>query len=56
MSHWNVNIIDRKTKEKSILESGLTEKQAECICESWGWMYTDEHDTTYWLESEEIQC
>lgn len=56
MTYWNVNIINRQTKEKTTLATKLTEKQADRLCESWGWMYTDENNITYWLELEEIQC
>lgn len=49
MKNYNVYITDRKTKEVQVLESGLTEKQAEKFCEEWGWMYTDENGKTFWL-------
>ena len=50
---FNVYIVDRITKQRSILETVLTEKQAIKICESWAWFYTDEDNKTYWLEYEE---
>jgi hypothetical protein len=53
---WNVNAINKRTKEKIVLESGLTESKAESFCEMWGWMYTDENNINYWLEMEEVQC
>lgn len=53
---WNVNAINKRTKEKIILESGLTEGKAETFCEMWGWMYTDENNIDYWLEMEEVKC
>lgn len=56
MNNWKVNIINKRTKEKTLLYNGLTEQQAERFCESWGWMYTDENNITYWLELEEIPC
>ena len=55
MNNWVVNIINKRTKEKTTLYNGLTEQQAERFCEQWAWMYTDENNITYWLELEELQ-
>lgn len=40
------------TEKTIILESGLTEKQAEKFCEMWGWSYDDGYNN-YWLGYEE---
>ena len=48
-----VVIINKRTKEEKVLESGLTEKEAESFCEAWGWYYTDETGKTFWLAIEE---
>lgn len=52
MNNWKINIINKRTKEKTTLYNGLTEQQAERFCESWGWIYTDENNISYWLELE----
>lgn len=40
------------TEQTKVLESNLTEEQAESFCESWGWSYDDGHNS-YWLGYEE---
>ena len=45
---FSVYITDKVTHEQSILESNLTEEQAESICEEWGWTYDDGH-RSYWM-------
>ena len=49
MKNYNIYITDRKTNESFILESGVTERQAESFCESWGWFYCDENGKTWYL-------
>lgn len=44
---YNIIITNRRTGEQSILESNLTEQQAEKMCEEWGWMYSDDNNTYY---------
>lgn len=48
-----VMIVDKITKERTLLEDNLTEQQAEQICEEWGWNYIDEDGKSFWLEYEE---
>ena len=48
-----VVIINKRTKEKTIIKKNLTEEQAESFCEMWGWMYCDENGISYWLAIEE---
>ena len=48
-----VVIINKRTKEETVLETGLTEKQADSICEAWGWNYIDENCVSYWIEYRE---
>lgn len=31
------------TEQETVLETGLTEKQALKFCESWGWSYSDSY-------------
>ncbi len=40
------NKLTYKTEE--ILATGLTEEEAEELCESWGWNY-DDGEHSYWL-------
>ena len=49
---YNLIITNRKTGERSILEEGLTERQAEKECEEWGWMY-DDGKQSYYMSYEE---
>ena len=45
---------DKRTKEVAeVLAEGLTEKEAEGICEAWGWNYIDENGKSFWIEYEE---
>ena len=44
---YNLLITNRKTGEITILETDLTERQAERECEQWGWMYDDGYQSYY---------
>ncbi len=48
---YKVYIINKKTGQQvEVLERGLTERQAESFCESWGWNYCDENGVNFWIE------
>lgn len=42
--------VNKRTREETILEENLTEKQAWKFCEEWGWNYIDENSVSWWLE------
>lgn len=54
MKDYRVNIINKVTKEVTVLYEELTEKEAVKFCEMWGWSYCDEHGKSYWLEYEKV--
>ncbi len=35
-----------------VIAKGLTEKQAESFCESWGWNYCREDGCSFWIDYE----
>ena len=52
MKLYNLIITRKDTKERSVLEYGITEAKAERECEQWGWFYNDgEH--SYYMSYEE---
>ena len=50
MENFTVYIRDRATKERFVYAEELTEKQAESMCEAWGWFYCDENGKTWYME------
>lgn len=51
---FRVYTVNKCTKQRvEIIDEGLTERQAESICEAWGWNYCDEYGKSYWIEYEE---
>ena len=50
-----VVLIDKQTKVRTVLQKGLSESEAESICEAWGWNYIDENGKSFWLEYGEEQ-
>ena len=38
----------RRTGEEITVLSGVTDQEAECFCEQWGWIYDDGKDS-FWL-------
>ena len=49
----NVILTDKRTKTTKILQENLTEREAESICEAWGWNYCDENGVSYWMSLED---
>lgn len=47
---YRVLLVDKQSGEYTVYQSGLTEKEAESICEAWGWNYIDENGKSYWME------
>ncbi len=53
MNMYTVYIVNKKTKERTVLYEHLPLFEAESECESWGWNYCDENGVSYWIEYEE---
>lgn len=51
---FNIYIIEKSTKKRSVLDTVDTERKAERFCEMWGWSY-DDGEKSYWLEYEEVK-
>ena len=47
---YRVLLVDKQNGESTVYQSGLTEKEAESICEAWGWNFIDENGKSFWLE------
>ena len=43
-----VILINKVTKEETVLIDDITEQEAESFCEAWGWNYDDGYKS-YWL-------
>ena len=50
---FNVYAVNKRTKESHVFATAETERQAEKICEEWGWSMSD-YEGSYWLEYEEV--
>jgi|GEM_PF-5456724 len=46
---YQVYLLDKDTGEKTMYIDGLSEEEAESICEAWGWNYSDENGKSYWM-------
>lgn len=50
---YRVVLVDKPTGSRIVYQSGMTEAQAESVCEAWGWNYIDDDGKSYWIEYEE---
>lgn len=52
---WRLYISSKRTGERvGIIATGLSESEADAICEAWGWSYCDENGISYWMDAEFI--
>lgn len=50
---WRVYTVKKSNRQRvGIIATGLTEAQAQSICESWGWNYCDEDGVSFWIDYE----
>lgn len=47
---FNIYIIEKNTRKRTLLDTVETERKAESFCEAWGWNYCDADGVSYWLE------
>lgn len=48
MEKWNVILTDKKTGTETFYGEYKSEREAEEICERWGWNY-DDGKKSYWM-------